>query len=311
MNDTKCLICEKEFPTEACLHKHIKAHKILLITYFQKYYARYDKFDGSIIKFKNKEQYFSTDFNSRENFRQWVIKTDKSIVRAYCKMVLEQRIAKKKLIWTPTQVELRSANMPPIQCYNNLYGNYYALCEELGLKNRMKDPENFRITSHFNNYVICIDSREQQPLSFTKPAIVHGLKYADYAAQINKTICPCRVERKSIQDFVGTFSGGFKRFQRELIRAKADNSYIVVIVEESLNNALRFNELPKVYRKNTCITPEFVFHNVRDLMQEFDNIQFLFVRTREESSKMIEKIFDSDGQYTQVDLQNLLDNNLI
>ena len=60
----KCAVCNAEFENDRKLHAHLKAHKLRMVEYYQKYYPRYDKYDGKIIKFKNKKQYFETEFNS-------------------------------------------------------------------------------------------------------------------------------------------------------------------------------------------------------------------------------------------------------
>ena len=60
----KCKACGKEFETERRLHGHLKAHKLRVAAYYQKYYPRYDLYNNKIIKFKSKDYYFSTDFNS-------------------------------------------------------------------------------------------------------------------------------------------------------------------------------------------------------------------------------------------------------
>lgn len=302
-----CKVCNKEFEEEAGLHKHIKAHDLFVAEYYQKHFPRFDKLDGSLIRFRNKEQYFSTDFNSRDNLRFWIIKNEDSIVRPYIKLQLEKRIQKKNLVWTPTQVELRTSMLPPIQTYNAYFGSYYKLCEELGLKNRFQDDIKLEKID-IDSYEILIDSREQLPLSFSRPSTVKGLKFGDYACSQNVT-CDCYFERKSIQDFVGTLSGGKDRFDRELDRAKEAGAYIIILVEELLSKALSFNTLDSVYKKNVRITPEFVFHNVRDILQSYPNVQFLFVKDRNIASKTIERIFESNCSYKNLDLQLAYDLN--
>ena len=54
-----CKICKTAFDSERQLHGHFKAHGLRVIEYYQKHYPRYDLYDDSIIKFKNKTQYFS------------------------------------------------------------------------------------------------------------------------------------------------------------------------------------------------------------------------------------------------------------
>ena len=47
-----CKIDGESFETEKELHKHLRKHKIRIAEYYQKYYPRYDKHDGKMIKFK-------------------------------------------------------------------------------------------------------------------------------------------------------------------------------------------------------------------------------------------------------------------
>ena len=302
-----CKECAKEFETESSLHRHVRAHGVNVAGYYQKYFPRTDKFTNEIIPFKNKEQYFSADFNERDNLRKWIDVSPPATVRAYLKEVLERRKNKKNLEWAPTQVELRTCMLPPIQTYNAFFGNYFNLCQEMGLKNRFKSNQFFNITYKPEPYTIYIDSREQLPLEFVCPTENKALKFGDYACSNHETTCRCYIERKSAQDFVGTLSGGFERFCRELDRSVAAGAYMVVLCEENLGKMLHFDKLPQVYHKNSCINPEYVFRNVRDIIQKYSNCQFLFINGRQEASRIIQVIFDSNCTYKDVDLQMLHD----
>ena len=135
----KCAVCGKEFESDRKLHAHLKAHKLRMVEYYQKYFPRYDKHDNKIIKFKNKKQYFSTDFNSRENLRNWLKSSDEETVKNYCEDLLTKRKEEKSLVYSPTQVELRTLLFPPIQFYHKKFGNYYKLCESIGYQNRFEN----------------------------------------------------------------------------------------------------------------------------------------------------------------------------
>ena len=67
-----CKICEKEFGEDRQLHAHLKAHKLRMAGYYQKHFPRKDLYTKEIIKFKNKNYYFSNDFNSRINMKKWL-----------------------------------------------------------------------------------------------------------------------------------------------------------------------------------------------------------------------------------------------
>ena len=83
-----------------------------------------------------------------------------------------------------------------------------------------------------------------------------------------------------------------------------------MLIEDSLSRALSFNYLPYISRKIKA-TPEFIFKNTRDLIQEYPNIQFLFVNGRKESSRMVELIFTSGCFYKQIDLQLAYDTKIL
>ena len=164
----KCAVCGKEFETDRQLHAHLKAHKLRMVEYYQKYFPRYDKYDNKIIKFKNKEQYFDSDFNSRTNLRMWLKNSTEQEAKTYCKDILVKRKEKKNLTYTPCQAELRSLVFPPIQYYNQIFGDYYKLCSELGFKNKHKNCGEIIVASEWQKpeYEILIDTREQRPLKF-------------------------------------------------------------------------------------------------------------------------------------------------
>lgn len=302
--DSICKICSEKFENDNSLHKHIKVHKLRVIEYHQTHNPRYDLFDGKIINFRNKDQYFNTDFNSRSNLRAWIEAKPKEVVREYIYNLLLKRKDKKGISYSPSQVELRSLTMPPVSVYNDFFGDYYELCERAGLKNKYQNFNSVITgTKYDNSYKIYIDNREQRPLDFNRPTEAKTLKFGDYSFSDKGVTCNCYVERKSVSDFIGTLSGGYERFLREIDRSVENQANLIVVVEESLNNCLNFNKLPHVYQKNTRVTPEYIFHNVREIIQKYPSVQFLFVKNREESSRVIEKIFTCACAYKKVDLQ--------
>lgn len=310
--DNICKICSKNFETDASLHRHLRSHKLTIEDYYRQCYARKDMFNGDLIKFKNKEQYFDTDFNSRINLRNWIKANDKEVVKEYIKNLLIKRKEKKNLKFSPSQVELRSLITPPIKIYNNLFGNYYDLCESLGFENRFfKTEAVFDKKINEQDYKIFIDSREQKPLNLNAPYEVSCLKFGDYTFSDQDFTGNCYVERKSINDLIGTLSGGYERFLREIERAENANAYLIVVVEESFNNSMSFNYLPHVFQKNTKVTPEYLFHNIRDIIQNHKNLQFLFVDGRKEAVRVVEKIFFSGKVYKTVDLQFAYDEGVL
>jgi ERCC4-type nuclease len=131
---------------------------------------------------------------------------------------------------------------------------------------------------------------------------IQTLKYGDYCLSNSKMSFNTYIERKSITDFIGTMSGGYDRFKREVERASEDGAKLVVLVEDSLPNCLNFKFLPYVSKKIKA-SPEFIFHNVRQLIQDYENLHFLFVKGRPEASRVIQKLFLHASKYHKVDLQ--------
>jgi len=105
-------------------------------------------------------------------------------------------------------------------------------------------------------------------------------------------------------------SGGYERFVKEIERSQEQNAYLIILVEESLQNALSFKYLPYISKKIKA-TPEFIFHRARGLIQKYPRIQFLFVNGRKESSRIIELIFTSQCVHEKIDLQLAYDNKIL
>lgn len=83
---------------------------------------------------------------------------------------------------------------------------------------------------------ITIDTREQTPFHFDDHIAkvrIGGLKTGDYACTGDRGFA---VERKSLDDFLSTISSGWKRFQREIFRAKTEGFALPIIVEGNLDD---------------------------------------------------------------------------
>ena len=279
-----------------------------MVEYYQTHEPRYDLLTGELINFKNKDYYFSNDFNNKISMKKWLKLQDLALQKEYLKKLLSQRKEKHKLTYAPTEVELRSITSPPIPYYHSLFSDYYSLCSEMGFKNKYEYPKEelkYKIKDGFSIY---IDTREQMPLIIDYPTEVKGLKFGDYA--INDPENKCYIERKSISDFIGTMSGGYERFCREIERSIAAEANLIVLVERPLQECLSFQYLNYVSKK-IKVTPEFIFFNVRELIQKYSNVQFLFVDGREECVRIMKKVFFSNGEYKKYDLQLMYDLKLL
>jgi hypothetical protein len=288
------------------MHRHLKAHGITQVQYYQRYFPRYDKLDGSIIKFKNREYYLTADFNSRANLATWLKKVEKREARDYIIGFLKARKERKNLRFAPTQVELRSLPIPGMSYLNELFGGYYDLCKGLGYELRFdkmgwSGPAKPFLKSH---HILC-DTREQLPLSFRINRYYEALNFGDYRLSDDSFTHNCCIERKAMGDFYSTLSHGYMRFSKELERSDEAGFYLVVLVESPFESVYTFSNVLR--HVNVNISPEYVLHNVRQFCQNFRNLQFLFVKDREEASRAIERVFQSDGEYRRLDLQYLYD----
>ena len=304
-----CRICMREGFIEDGLHDHLRTHKISRAEYYQIYYPRHDLLTGEIIHYKSKEFYFDNDFNTKENLRNWLLHLSKEEQIAHCKNLLSKRKQQKNLKYSPSQVELRTVMIPAINYLETIL-DYYKVCEELGFANKYK-----KITGKLPVYPleeskrkIIIDSRERTPLHFYNfKTRIEKLDEGDYALE-DEDEFGCVIERKSLGDFYGTLASykNQDRFVRELERAKSKNLGVVVLVESDLNNVYTFKDDPSV-NGSVKASGHYVFHIMRDLIQKFQNIQFLFVKNRNTSARVIEALFQSRGEYRNIDLQLAMD----
>jgi ERCC4-type nuclease len=91
---------------------------------------------------------------------------------------------------------------------------------------------------------IIVDTREQLPLEFHHHYITEVIRrkceVGDYGCQYeNGEIPPIYFERKSISDLFGTLSTGYKRFKKEIIKAKENKLILVIIIEGSLTKIIK------------------------------------------------------------------------
>jgi hypothetical protein len=307
-----CKVDGKEFKDEKSLHFALRSYGLNKEKYYHTYYPKKDLLTGETINFKTKDQYLNSDFNDKNNMKKWLKEQPLDKAQEYCRNLLIKRKKDKNLIYSPTQIELRTIMSPSIIFYNKIFNDYYDTCSSIGLENKFIHPNN--ITSQFKNKLtnrdtIYVDTREQSWLKFDTPFEIKTLSFGDYSCSNEN--CNCYIERKSLSDFISTLSiKNFDRFKNEIEKAQKNNSYLIVIVEEKLASALSFQYLPHISKKIKA-TPEYIFHNARSLIQEYSNLQFLFVDGRNEMKRAIESMFASKCFYSKVDLQLAYDMKLL
>lgn len=280
------------------LHKHIRKFKIKQKDYYSEFHPKKDLLTGELIEFKDYNQYFNQDFKNKNNLKKW-LKLNPVEGKNWAIDWLKKRKMDKNLIYPPCYVELKSLTAPSIEYFENI-GGYYNITKGLGFLERYND-EKLKFTN-FCDKTIIIDTREQKPIKLEKIDIVNAtLNVGDYGLK-SKDDLGIYIERKSLQDFVSTLSGGLERFDRELSRGKESGSYIVMVVESNLNDALSFNYLPQM--KWGKAQPSFIFKNLRDLMAKYPlNFQVLFAEGRKDFAAKMIKIFELKNQVKTVDLQ--------
>jgi len=294
----KCLLCDKEFELDKQLHIHIaRFHKTRIEQYYRQFYPRFDLLTKDGIKFKDKEFYFGSLFNGRDNMVKYLKRNPSERLRIILK-ILSLRKKIKKLIYAPSSVETRTCMIPSPAFVEYLGFDYNACCEKVGLLSRYDYEASISIgdEAEFN---ILIDTREQKPIDFGCETIPCKLDYGDYTSRSHyKKVF---IERKSLADLCGTMSQGYDRVKKEFERCKEMNGNLVVCVEAPISALMSFKSLPR--NKAMKASPEFLAHRIREICQEFQCVQFLFLKSREEMPSVIKKLLLMDNDLRTIDLQ--------
>lgn len=124
---------------------------------------------------------------------------------------------------------------------------------------------------------IIIDTREQRPWSFDQrfaTVSVGTLRTGDYALAGDDGFA---IERKSLDDFLGTISTGWERFGREVERM-ADWPAKVVIVEADFDRCCfsDYNgELVFPEHNHPQLTPQFITKRIAELTMAGVSVLFM------------------------------------
>ena len=302
----KCVLCSEEFENERKLHTHIvRTEKIHLEDYYTSFFERRDLFTGELIKFKSKEYYLSTLFNTRINMIQYLKRFPERAPETI-KQVIKARSELKGLTRMLSTVECRSCVYPTPYLLEVLGMDWCDLGKELGLECIYDYKQDLEFDT--GDVRIIIDTREQAPLDFVGcKTIVNKLDFGDMTTTSHfKNVF---IERKSLGDLCSTLSQGFERLNRELARAREFNAYIIILVEAELQNLISVNRLPAM--KYIKASSEFLCHRLRDIMDLNNNCQFVFVKDRIEAAEMAKKIFLLKNPISKIDLQHRYDKGLL
>lgn len=302
--DNICKICN-EVITE---RKHWwTKHKLKEKDYYEKYLPKQDLLTGEKIEFKNPEQYELQDFNHKNNLKKFIESQSLLSSNTYLTQWLKKRRQLKNISYAPSQFEIKSLQFPSVKYVNQKYGNniaYKTMCQSAGLR-CLYDYSTILYFKDYSKEIFLCDTREQLPLDLPDMQI-QKLSVGDYTLEGSNIY----VERKSLNDFIGTLSKGYERFQRELDRCKENNYYLVVLIEEKYSNLLSFNYLP--HCRKIKATPDFIMHRARGLLALYpEHLQMLAVDGRKESARVIEKIFKLKDNIRGLDLQFYYDKGML
>jgi hypothetical protein len=294
----QCKICSESFNNDRAFHAHLKKHNLYQAEYYCTHFPRYSLYYRQRIPFKNKQQYFETEFIDYSEFLKWEKANNPEIVE-----LLKKRVDQKSYRFAPFHNELITLNMPSLTIYKKYFNSYTAACKLLNIEPLFNKnlPEVFKSTD-VSKLPILVDTREQDPLSFENTK-VEKIYVGDYLIADKKYFTNTFVDRKSESDFLGTMASGIERFEREVQRAVELNCYLFVVVETTIANIL-INQ--KKYNRKTNL--EYVFHNMRSLCHKYPrHTQFIFTGDRNKSLEIIPKLLYHGKSLWQVDIQYFLD----
>lgn len=305
--DIKCEFCKKSFSGVLSLSKHIKEHKISQKKYFEQYYPRHDLSNKKKIAFKSIEQYFLSDFVDKTSMKSWLSSIGKEKSLIYISGKIKKYCDIKNLQHAPPEFFIQTIScLPSIRFIEKLCGeNYDSICLKSNKLSRY-DYSNLdiRATNCKPAKQIVIDTREKRPLKFSKELrrVNVALDYGDYALSPASRIV---IERKSLGDFFGTFGANLERFDRELLRAKNSDGYIVIMIEASYSS-LAYNK-----KRWFSANPEYIFHRVRDLYKKYECFQIVFCDGRKHMTDLVLKILGLGGEVKKIDLQYCIEKEII
>ena len=311
-NLISCKKCGKTFKNEGSLHKHLKMHDMTVAEYYTTYYPRTNKLTKELLPFRNKSEYFNTDFSTRSQMIKWCyLNKGKQEVKDYILKQLSIRVKDKQLKYAPNHLEIEINNLPPIDVYKDNFGGYGQACKELGLKliyDSGIKQNIFESKPEIEEIQIYIDTREQKPLSF-KNSKNHKLDFGDYTIG-GSDYTYTYVDRKSESDFKGTLGVGFNRFRNELERARKFNAYLYIVIENSIEKIIKNNQYLKYKSFKGSSNLSYIWHNMRLLTHEFKgHCQFVFSGSREKSEILIPNLLYYGKSLWNVDIQYFLDKN--
>lgn len=292
-----CKVCHITFDTPNKFHRHLKkCSGLSQKEYYEKYLPKVDLWDGSVIEFKNLKGYNASTFNSKDNCINWF--KSSNIDPLEKRRFLTDYFLNKEFQKAPSQAELRGSMVPSIIGIETSVGPYSEFNESVGLERRLFEFDQFE----FNSIQVITDTREQKPLGNSR---VEKLEVGDYTTEDN--FCGVFVERKSLEDFIGTFSRktNFDRFERELIRVRDLGFFLVVLCEVDFNSVMNWEN--RFSGGKSC--GYTAISKMKQFMQKFNCCQFLFCKKAAHPNSLLEKVLSIGEAAKTTDLQLMHDLN--
>ena len=149
---------------------------------------------------------------------------------------------------------------------------------------------------------IVIDTREQTPWAWDlsdATTEIHALTAGDYALradcepQKGKKSMAVRfaIERKSLEDFLGTIAQGWDRFQRELIRMESFPARVIIVEGDFASCCFKYldGEVEAPQHNHPRLTPLFIARRIAELTMM--NVSVLFAGDASLASGLAYRIF--------------------
>lgn len=301
-----CKICQKSYDTVGPLHSHLKkVHSLSQKDYYYYWYPRLDLNDGSLIEYKNFEQYFSSLFNSRLSFSEWCQNEVNYVdARSYIKNELKRKFDSGYKFY-PSQSEIKSMMLPSYFWISKIFGgirNFLEFTSDIGLALKF-DYLDLGLSLDSSEMSIITDTREQRPLFLPTESRISKLPVGDYCCE-GEMYSGVYIERKSLMDLAGTLTSGIERFEKEISKAKELGLYLVVVCDEPHIDCMEYSPANSFAKR---VTGAHLFHEIRRLCQKYDNIQFTFCSDRRRAKQLIETIFRLGNKARNLDIEFLKD----
>lgn len=139
-----------------------------------------------------------------------------------------------------------------------------------------------------------MDSREQRPLKFktdhiVTEVVVEKLCVGDYGVRyLDHSMCPVYFERKSLGDLFSTMTSGYKRFKREMVRAKENGVKLVLAIEGTFGDVMEGVT-------HSRVTGETIIRKLMTLWLKYD-LMPMFFESRVSMARGIREFYEAFGR---------------